>query len=38
MLATTLLSISETDPMFVVIIIAVIIILWGILKIAKKKH
>ena len=38
MLATTLLSISETDPMFVVIIIAVIIILWGILKIAKKKR
>ena len=38
MLATTLLSISETDPMFVVIIIVVIIILWGILKIAKKKH
>ena len=38
MLATTLLSISEADPMFAVIIIAVIIVLWGIIKIAKKKH
>ena len=38
MLTTTLLNISETDPMFTVIIIAVIIVMWGILRIAKKKH
>lgn len=38
MFGTTLLNISETDPMFAVIIIAVIIVLWGILKIAKKKR
>lgn len=39
MLATTLLSISEAEPMFAVIVIAVIIVLWGILKIVKKdKH